>query len=123
MQGKTARSALGEILPPGEKPARYWNDLRKAASEYLPKLPEDYPPAARLGLVQIITEDPPVLAERDLDPILDLDHPATVQKSLRARYRAVPDPLQPAVEDFRESEHRPRSHIPDEPEGRKVATQ
>ena len=121
MQGKTAGSALGELLPPGEKPARYWNNLRKAASEYLPKLPEDYPPTARLGLVQIITEDPPVLAERDLDPILDLDHPTTVQKSLRARYKAVPDPLQPAVEDFRESEHRPRSRIPDEPEGRRVA--
>ena len=34
VQGKTAGTALGELLPPGEEPTRYWNDLRRAASEY-----------------------------------------------------------------------------------------
>ena len=120
VQGKTASTALGELLPPGEEPTRYWNDLRRAASEYLPKLPEDYPPAARLGLVHILTEEPPALASRSLDPILDLDHPSSVRKSPKPRYRAVLDPLKPASDDQRDFEPRLRGPFQEEQEDKRA---
>lgn len=59
--------------------------------------------------------DIPLPPERPLDPVLDLDHPETLQRPTRGRFRPapdplrVPDPLQPATETLR-GDRNPQVH-------------
>ena len=94
MQGKTAAQALQEVVRPNQEAEECWSEMRKAASEYLPKLPEDYPSVARLGIINLLTEGVPAAPSSSLDPILDLDHPASVHTTLHPSVRRESyDPL------------------------------
>ena len=59
--------------------------------------------------------DIPLTPERPLDPVLDLDHPETLQRPTRGRFRPaldplrIPDPLQPATESLR-GDRNPQVH-------------
>ena len=103
MQGKTAEQALMEVTSPGQDPKECWSNLKRVAAEYLPKLPEDYPHVARVGIVNLLTEGSPPVTERPVDPILDLDHPVAIHKSTKPRAKAVLDPIRPAAEQYEES--------------------
>lgn len=92
MQGATQEQALEEVTPASQDRKTSWAELRKAATEYLPILPEDYPQTARKGIVDLVAGDMRLPAERPLDPVLDLDHPETLQRPLRARGRLSLDP-------------------------------
>ena len=80
MQGATQEQALEDVTPASQDRKTSWAELRKAATEYLPILPEDYPQTARKGIVDLVAGDMPLPAERPLDPVLDLDHPETLQR-------------------------------------------
>ena len=41
MQGKTNGQALSEVMPLYGDPSVAWLNLRRAAAEYLPRLPDD----------------------------------------------------------------------------------
>ena len=47
MQGKTTGQALADVMPVYGDPSVAWLNLRRAAAEYLPRLPDDYPSSAR----------------------------------------------------------------------------
>ena len=65
--------------------------------------------------MDLVAGDIPLPAERPLDPVLDLDHPETLQRPTRGRFRPaldplrVPDPLQPATESLR-GDRNPQVH-------------
>ena len=93
LQGSTQEQALEEVVPAFQDRRTSWAELRKAATEYLPLLPEDYPSVARKGIVDLVAGDIPLTPERPLDPVLDLDHPETLQRPTRGRFRPALDPL------------------------------
>ena len=94
MQGKTAAQALQEVVRPNQEAEECWYEMRRAAAEYLPKLPEDYPCVARLGIINLLTEGAPSFPSSSLDPILDLDHPVSVHTILNPPARRESfDPL------------------------------
>ena len=98
MQGVQAGQALQSVTKPNQDRTVCWTDLKRAATEYLPLLPEDYPQQARQGIVDLVVRDLPPQVERVLDPILDLDQPEVMQRYVRPRPKGVPDPLKPAVD-------------------------
>ena len=98
MQGKTTGQALSEVMPLYGDPSAAWLNLRRAAAEYLPKLPDDYPASARGGIVNLLTEECPDVFEKGLDPILDLDHPVKVQAQTRRTSKPIIDPLQASTD-------------------------
>ena len=110
----------------GEKTSRLkYEEL----GQYLRLLTQGATQEQALEEVTPASQDRPLPAERPLDPVLDLDHPETLQRPLRARGRLsldplrVPDPLQPAMEAPR-GERNPYVHEEYEtprPSGRPVA--
>ena len=87
LAGGADEEALRAVSKSDEGPREAWESLREQAGVYLPKLPKDYPPAARKALLRLLTEEAPVPQDRapQDDPVLGLKEVPT-----RGEDRQVP---------------------------------
>lgn len=90
LEGKTPRESLELCTTANCGPHETWEELKEQATQYVTKLPKEYPPVAKKAIIELITEDcPPAEPSTETeDPVLGLQFRSVVPAAITPGFSA-----------------------------------
>lgn len=97
LEGKGPREALENCATPSCGPHETWEELKDQATQYVAKLPKEYPQLAKKAIIELVTEDCPPrgLESEGEDPVLSIRTPAS-QSPFSGELAGTPQVATPA---------------------------